>query len=327
MVLRSVLNCAQTKITDFRTAHNTDEGAAMSKPKKNIAASVRQRLLNKAKAEQRPNTEILQYYAMERFLYRLNLSRHSEGFILKGALMLRVWHAPEARPTMDIDMLGLTKNSPETIAQQVKEILATKTEDDGIQFDATSLKTEIIKEDADYQGVRVRFIGELNGALISLQLDIGFGDAVVPKATLEEFPTLLDQPAPTVLCYSRESIIAEKFEAMVKLGGLNSRMKDFYDIWLLARQFNFEGAILAEAIRQTFQQRETPLPSHLPTSKEFVEQKQSQWQAFHKRLSAPNVPNAFSDICIQLNTFLIVFLSPDAAPKHHWQAPGPWGPL
>lgn len=268
----------------------------MSKGGKNIAASVRQRLLDRAKADKRPFNELLQYYAMERFLYRLSQSAHAEHFILKGALMLRVWQAPEARPTMDIDMLGKTDNSPEAIAKQVAEILATPVGDDGIQFDPASVQTEIIKEDADYQGVRVLFRGELSGARFRQQLDIGFGDALVPGASRADFPTLLDQPVPNLLCYSRESAIAEKFEAMVKLGDINSRMKDFYDIWLLSRQFDFEAALLAEAIQQTFQHRGTPLPEQLPFMGDFVGLKQPQWQAFHRRLGVAHLPRAFEEL-------------------------------
>jgi predicted nucleotidyltransferase component of viral defense system len=292
---------------------------------KNIAASVRQRLLNRAKADKRPFNELLQYYAMERFLYRLSQSAHAERFILKGALMLRVWQAPEARPTMDIDMLGKTDNSPDAIARQIAEILTTPVDDDGLQFDAASLQTETIKEDADYQGVRVRFIGELSGARINQQLDIGFGDALVPGAMRADFPTLLDHPVPNVLCYSRESAIAEKFEAMVKLGDLNSRMKDFYDIWLLSHQFDFDSALLAEAIRQTFNHRGTRLPEQLPFMGAFAALKQPQWRAFHKRLGMAHIPQEFGEITHALTEFLTVFLkTDDAMPAYYWQAPGPW---
>ncbi|MFE8069881.1 nucleotidyl transferase AbiEii/AbiGii toxin family protein [Marinobacteraceae bacterium S3BR75-40.1] len=207
--------------------------------KRNIAASVRQRLLNRAREERRPFQELLQYYAMERFLYRLSQSHHRNRFILKGALMLRIWEAPQARPTMDIDMLGRTNNDNDAVLAQVLEIIDQPVEDDGMIFHAANLRAEQITEDADYQGVRILFSGELNGATVKMQLDIGFGDIVHPAAHRATFPILLNLPAPELLCYSRESAIAEKFQAMVYLGELNSRMKDFYDIWLLARQFDF----------------------------------------------------------------------------------------
>ena len=146
---------------------------------RNLGASVRQRLLNRARVEKRPFQELLQFYAMERFLYRLSQSRHSECFVLKGALMLRVWESPSYRPTMDIDMLGITDNREQAILQQIEEVIAEEVAD-GLLFDTTSLKAETITEDADYQGLRVRFPASLDGARIMMQLDTGFGDAVYP---------------------------------------------------------------------------------------------------------------------------------------------------
>ena len=225
----------------------------------NISASVRQRLLNRSKADNRSFNELLQYYAMERFLYRLSLSCHSQDYILKGALMLRAWNAPEFRPTMDIDMLGRTWNQEKNIISQIRNILAVTVDPDGLSFDPESILAEKITEDADYEGVRVRFRGFLGTARITIQMDIGFGDIVYPEPERAELPCMLDFPAPSLLCYSRESAIAEKFEAMIKLGHLNSRMKDFYDIWLLSRQFQFELSNLAEAVKLTFRQRRTEL--------------------------------------------------------------------
>ncbi len=193
---------------------------------KNIAASIRQKLKNKSQADKRPFAELLQYYAMERFLYRLTQSDHADKFILKGALMLSAWKSPEIRPTMDIDMLGITDNEIESICHQVSEIMLTDSED-GLVFDTSTIKGERIKEDADYEGVRVRFTGILDNARVVIQIDVGFGDIIHPEAIITELPTILDSPTPKLLCYSRESAIAEKFEAMIKLGELNSRMKDF----------------------------------------------------------------------------------------------------
>lgn len=290
----------------------------------NVAASIRQRLLNRARQDRRPFNELLQYYAMERFLYRLSQSAHVERFILKGALMLRVWQAPQARPTMDIDMLGRTANHAEAILAQVREILTIGVIQDGMVFEPASLQTETITQDADYQGVRLRFNGVLSGAKVTLQLDIGFGDAVVPGAMRAEFPTLLDLPAPNLLCYSRESAIAEKFEAMVKLGDLNSRMKDFYDIWLLARQFDFDGPQLADAIDQTFTRRGTVLPDSLPFGPAFVSLKQPQWKAFHRRLGMPHLPDQFEQITELLTQFLTPILPSHPGRPLRWAAPGPW---
>ena len=204
------------------------------KPIKNLPASVRQRLLDRARSGQRPFNELLQYYAMERFLYRLTRSAHAGRFILKGALMLRVWRSPEIRSTMDIDMLARTSNGEADILAQIREIMAVNVEPDGIVFDPASIQAERITEDADYEGIRIRFRALLDTARVTLQIDVGFGDIIYPGPEESDLPAMLDFPPPRLLCYSRESAIAEKFEAMVKLGVLNSRMKDFYDIWLLS---------------------------------------------------------------------------------------------
>jgi len=298
------------------------------KSPKNIPASVRQRLLNRAKSDRRPFNELLQYYAMERFLYRLSHSAHADRFILKGALMLRVWRSPELRPTMDIDMLGKTNNDEADIIAQIRDILAVDVEADGIAFDPDSIQAERITEVADYEGIRIRFLGALGSAMINMQIDIGFGDVVYPEPEESDLPTMLDSLAPRLLCYSRESYIAEKFEAMVKLGVLNSRMKDFYDIWLLSRQFDFDGARLAEAIRLTFERRGTAQPMEIEAFTEpFIEAKQTQWAAFRKRLQQDHVPASFSKVAITVDGFLSPIVRAIASGKPsptNWIAPGPW---
>lgn len=294
---------------------------------KNFAVSVRAKLKNKATIEKRPFQEVLQYYAMERFLYRVSLSPHSHKFILKGALMLLVWGSPEIRSTMDIDFLGKTSNEVEKIISQITDILKQKNDlvaNDGIQFDIESLQAERIKKEADYQGVRVKFKGLLDSAKINMQIDIGFGDVIFPQPEKLTFPVILEaSPTPVLLCYSRESVIAEKFEAMVKLGELNSRMKDFYDIWLLARQFTFESSTLLHAIQITFQNRGTEIPEKIRAfSPEFAEQKQTQWNSFRKRLNLENiVPMDFKLVV----NFIAAFISPLLAsnPKNN---PMIWNP-
>ena len=294
----------------------------------NIATSVRQRLLNLARNNKRPFNELLQYYAMERFLYRLSQSGHAQCFILKGALMLRAWRSPEIRPTMDIDMLGRTSNEEGSIMAQIKDIITIETEPDGLNFDPDSIRAEHITEDADYEGIRVRFTGNLGTARVHMQIDIGFGDIVHPDPVELELPTLLDSPAPRLLCYSRESAIAEKFEAMLKLGELNSRMKDFYDIWLLSRQFDFVGKDLAEAIRLTLEHRGTELPEEIVAfTGAFIDAKQRQWTAFHKRLAMEPIPVDFGEVVAAVETFLdpiaSALVSGTQTPTQ-WFAPGPW---
>ena len=166
------------------------------RPPKNIAASIRQRLLIKARETGRPFSELLQYFAMERFLYRLSKSRYADNFVLKGALMLTVWQAPFTRPTMDIDLLGRIENSIENITKVITEICRQEVEPDGIAFDIATIEAERIAEDADYEGIRVRFRGFLDAAKIVMQLDIGFGDIVIPSPEPANYPTLLDLPPP-----------------------------------------------------------------------------------------------------------------------------------
>jgi len=295
---------------------------------RNIPASVRQRLLNRAKSDRRPFNELLQYYAMERFLFRLSQSGHVDRFILKGALMLRVWRSPELRPTMDIDMLGRTSNEEADLVVQIRDVLTVNVESDGLAFDPDSIQAERISEDADYEGIRIRFLVALGSARINMQIDIGFGDVVYPEPEESDFPTILNFPAPRLLCYSRESSIAEKLETMVKLGVLNSRMKDFFDIWLLSRQFDFDGAKLAEAIRLTFERRGTELPSVLDAFAEpFIRAKQAQWAAFCKRLQQDHVPTSFAEITASVDRFLspvVAALSSDRPSPINWIAPGPW---
>lgn len=300
------------------------------KTPKNIAASVRQRLLNKAKQDKRPFNELLQYFAIERFLFRLSRSSHVEKFILKGALMLRAWQAPLFRPTMDIDMLGRnTKNEIGKIIEQIREICQVSVEpEDGLQFGTDDITGERITKDADYEGVRVRFIARLETARIPMQIDIGFGDVVVPGPQEAIIPAILDFPPPLLTGYSLESAIAEKFEAMVKLGELNSRMKDFYDIWLLSRQFDFMGDRLKAAISGTLQNRGTNLPAEIAAfSNSFLSMKSGQWQAFHRRLGQPNVPGNFDEIISQVKIFLepiVESIRSGKATPSSWTAPGPW---
>ena len=294
----------------------------------NIAASVRQRLLNLARAQGRPFQEILQFYVMERFLYRLSRSDHADRFVLKGALMLQVWESPQARPTMDIDMLGRTDNDLDALIGQVREIMVVDSDpEDGLIFHGDSLQAEPITEDAEYEGARIRGWAELDRARARLQVDIGFGDAVVPEPQRRSYPVLLDLPAPELLCYSRESTIAEKFQAMVALGSLNSRMKDFYDIWLLSRQFSFEMAELMLAITATFDRRDTPVPKTPLFDPDFASEKQAQWRAFLRRLGN-DVPaeQEFANVLMVLEKFIGTALESNAggASALHWPPGGPW---
>jgi len=294
---------------------------------RNIPASIRQRLLDRSRGDGRPFNEILQYFAMERFLFRLSRSTYANRFVLKGAMMLSVWKAVEARSTKDIDFLGKMDNAEESIKKAIIGILAIQAPEDGIFFDAATIATSRITEDADYHGIRVTFRAQLDSARINMKLDIGFGDVVFPQPERLPFPTILVLPAPELLCYSRESAIAEKCQAMVKLGSLNSRMKDFFDIWLLSRQFDFEAATLRESLRLTFEKRGTSLTGLTVFPKDFAEAKQVQWKAFRSRMRLDHAPELFSDVLDHLAVFLGPCVLPDQGVNPvdlKWIAPGPW---
>ena len=224
---------------------------------RDIGASVRQRLLNRSRAQSRPFQELLQYFAMERFLYRLASSSVVDRFVLKGALLLTAWQAPLSRPTMDIDLAGRTSNELDHISEIVRAVCSVRTEPDGIEFDPTSIEVARIKEGAEYERVRVTFIATLARARIPMQIDIGFGDVIVPLPTQVEYPTLLDFPAPVLLGDPKDTVVAEKLEALTTLGLLNSRVKDYYDLALLSRTYPFVGRTLVDAIAATFRHRKT----------------------------------------------------------------------
>ncbi len=295
----------------------------------NIAASVHQRLLNIARASNRPFGELLQYYAIERFMYRLSSTTFEKRFILKGALMFPIWLGPATRPTKDIDLLGTIENSIDSISNAMKAACRQAVVADGMAFDEHSIAAERITEQADYEGVRVHVQGILGNARVHLQIDVGFGDVVFPAPVVISYPTILDFPSPTLKGYTRESVIAEKFEAMVKLGDINSRMKDFYDIWYLSRWFAFDGPILSSALQHTFTKRGTEMtvtPGVLESS--FASKhKAIQWNAFMRKTQLKDAPVEFSELHQALKGFLEPVyraLVKEEPFMEHWEYPGPW---
>ena len=298
---------------------------------KNIEASVRGKLQDKARKTNRPFAEVLQYYGMERFLYRFSQSKFAEAFILKGALMFTVWDVPQRRTTVDIDFLARFDNQIEKIEQVIKDICAVNASADGLIFDAKTVKGQRIKENADYEGVRVNFLGFLDKSKIPMQIDIAFGDVIIPEPSEVDYPTLLDFPAPHLKGYTLESVVAEKFEAMIKLGILNSRMKDFYDVWLMTRQFNFEGKNLAAAIKATFGNRETPLPSGklLFAAGIYVDEsvQATMWKAFLKKNPINSAPDSFKGVVVAIEKFLgkpVAAITSGKEFSSNWNVPGPW---
>jgi hypothetical protein len=298
--------------------------------KRNLAASVRQRLLNQAHSQDRPFQELLQYYCMERFLYRLSRSQHANKFILKGALLLTAWRAPLSRPTMDIDLMGQTSNELAHIESVAHEVCKVKSEPDGVEFDATSIKVARIKEDAEYEGVRIRFRAVLAGAQITMQIDIGFGDVITPQPTRVQYPTLLDFPSPVLTAYPRETVVAEKLEAMATLGLLNSRFKDYFDLWLLSRLYGFEGSVLCDAVVATFRHRGTTieaLPAGVSEAFGSDVMRKKQWVAFLRRSRLKTAPSELSDTIRVVREFVHPLLSAAASGLPFaaaWKPGGPW---
>lgn len=272
------------------------------KEKANIATSIRQRLRNLARERGEDFQQLLVSYALERVLYRLGQSRHRDRFVLKGALLFRLWLDLTQRPTRDADFLGFGSSEPEEFAKVFRDI-ACMVENDGLVLDAGSVKVEEIRKEAGYPGVRVSMTATLDGARIPVQCDIGFGDAVTPAPLQQAYPTLLDMPAPVLAVYPLETVVAEKLEAIVKLASFNSRVKDYFDIWVLMRYENLDRALLPTAVRATFARRNTTLPLTLPIgfTPSFAVERQAMWQAFLTRstLSAPPLAEVLEELRVQ----------------------------
>ncbi len=252
-----------------------------------IAKSVHQRLLNlRNKTGQDFNT-ILTRYGLERILYRIMASGHAEDFVLKGAMLFQLWHNVPGRPTRDLDMLGHGNVSHEKLRQIFKDVCNVTFEEDGLSFDSESIQTEDIRDDQEYHGIRVRLIGYLNTARIAVQIDIGYGDAIIPWPDKIEYPTMLNLPAPIIKAYHPATVIAEKINAMVVLGYMNSRMKDFYDVYILLSNMEIDDDLLCLAIKATFDRRNTAIPEQMPIAftEEFLTDtgKQKLWLAFLNR--------------------------------------------
>lgn len=279
----------------------------MADKPRNIGASVRARLQNLAAQKGQLFDLLLTRYALERFLYRMSRSQFAGQFVLKGAMLMTTWFDEPHRPTRDLDLLGFGDSGADPMLAVFRSILATPVDDDGIVFDIAGLRVEQIREELAYGGLRLRTTATLAGARINVVIDIGFGDAVEPGLEEIDLPVLLDLPAPHLRAYPRETVIAEKFQAMVLLGRANSRMKDFYDIWVLAKSYSFEDDRLPRAIAATFARRKTAIPVEVPDAltAEFAADpiKQQQWNAFVRNLSGAPAP--LGQVLQELQTFLM----------------------
>jgi predicted nucleotidyltransferase component of viral defense system len=277
----------------------------MRKRGPNIAASVRARLLNLARERGQSMDLLLTRYALECLLHRLSLSAHRERFVLKGAILLTTWIQHTHRTTRDVDLLGFGDSEPEAILTTFRDICRISVAD-GVDFDANGMQVDLIREDLEYGGVRLRTTAALAGARIAVVVDIGFGDAVEPGIEDIELPLLLDMQPLRLRAYPRETVIAEKFQAMTVLGRANSRMKDFYDVWILLNTYEFDTDRLRNAIAATFERRKTALPSSPPDAftADFSQDasKQRQWAAFTRdlALAVPPLETVVDDLANRL---------------------------
>jgi predicted nucleotidyltransferase component of viral defense system len=278
----------------------------MRKPIQNIGASVRARLLNLAKERNQPFELLLTRYTLERLLYRLSTSKHREKFVLKGAMLMRHWLDDPHRPTRDVDLLGFGDGDPELTLKIFREICAIKA-DDAVVFDTDGLVVDQVREDSGYSGLRLKTYAAVGGARVRVVIDIGYGDATEPGLNDIELPVLLDKPAPNLRAYPPETVIAEKFQAMVALGLANSRLKDFYDIWILAQTYKFEDDRLAQAIAATFARRKTEIPAERPDglTAAFATDptKQKQWAGFVEEVAVN--PGTLPEMIEDLSAFLM----------------------
>lgn len=298
---------------------------------KDLPASIRQRLLSYSKAQEVDTHLVFTRFAAERFLYRLAQSPYSERFVLKGAMLLLVWFAETVRPTRDVDLLGFGSLSDDELEHIFAEVCAQPVEPDGMQFGAETIAITPIREQGRYGGRRVTLIGELSTARLHVQIDVGVGDKITPPAEWLEYPSLLDLPRPRLRAYRPETSLAEKLHAMVVLDLQNSRMKDFYDLWMLSERNAFRGEQLAAAVHATFSRRGSSIPTQTPTAltDEFARHpdKERQWQAFISKVASPFVPEDLVPVIAQLGAFLepvLESLRMNIPFAKLWPPGGPW---
>jgi Nucleotidyl transferase AbiEii toxin, Type IV TA system len=267
---------------------------------------------------------------MGRFMARLAQSRHAERLVLKDGLLMDAWSAASTRPTVDIDFLGILSNDLATIESIIRDVCAAEVEPDGLNFLTDNSRAERITEETEYQGVRMRFEARLGSARVPMQVDIGFGDVVYPGVDAVSLRPVLDFTSMPVPAYTRESLIAEKLHAMVKLGSINSRMNDFFDLWFLSITFDFNGETLRAAIAATFETRGTAIPLEAAAfTAEFADsgEKQAQWVSFRTKSRLQEAPEDFREVMGQIGRFLapvVHALAVETSFNLNWRPPGPW---
>ncbi len=265
-----------------------------------IAQSVHQKLLNIRDKTGEPFNHLLMRYGLERLLYRIVASGHDQQFVLKGAMLFSIWRGVSGRPTRDVDLLGFGELGHEKIRRIFTDTCKVDVVEDGLRFDPDSIVTDDIRDDQEYHGIRVRLVAFLGNARLAIQIDVGFGDAVIPTPKLIEYPVILDYPPPCIRAYHPATVVAEKFNAMVVLGMMNSRLKDFYDVHVILDDMDIDDQVLADAIESTFKRRKTPLSDETPLvfTDGFIndETKETQWRAFLKRSLLTDYDMTFSQI-------------------------------
>lgn len=292
-----------------------------------MAVSVRARLLTRAKERGEDFQLTLVRYAIERFLYRLSKSGHRDAFVLKGAMLFALWSKEPFRATGDLDLLGLGPTGERRVKAMVAEIAAMSVEPDGVAFDISQLRIEEMQAQDEYNGFRLSFLARIGNVRIPMKVDVGFGDVISPAPVDLDYPAMLDLPAANVRAYPVETVIAEKFQAMVELGIRNSRMKDFFDLWAIALTMAIDGASLSAAIKSTFARRDTepPLTRPLALTAEFVEDtsKQTQWLAFVRRMTTMLTPLSLQET-VEVVAALVMPAATGEAIGKSWRLGGPW---
>ncbi|MCD4708813.1 MAG: nucleotidyl transferase AbiEii/AbiGii toxin family protein [Candidatus Sabulitectum sp.] len=270
----------------------------------NIAKSVHQSLLNIRDQTGEQFNHLLMRYGLERLLYRIQVAGYGNTFVLKGAMLFTLWRDVPGRPTRDIDLLGFGDLTHNRLRAILADACNVSVVDDGLCFNPDSIQTEDIRDDQEYHGVRIRLLGFLGRARLAIQIDVGFGDALTPEPNNIDYPTILDFPAPRLRAYHPATVVAEKLNAMVILGALNSRMKDFYDMYMILVHMNVDDKLLGEAIRATFTRRNIPLPREIPVAftPDFLEDgiKETQWQAFLRRSALSSLDLDLADVLADL---------------------------
>jgi len=299
-----------------------------AKVPKNPAASVRARLLRHAREHGDVFQRVLTRYAIERLLYRLSQIEEADRYVLKGAMLFLTWPEHVYRPTGDLDLLGQGDSAPAAITDLFTRICKVEVPEDGIRFDPATLKVEPVREAEKYRGVRLSLTAELAGATFRLQIDIGFGDNVYPAPKRSDFPGILPGlPQAHILMYPPETVVAEKFEAMIRFGEANGRVKDFYDIWVTTRTFDFDMANLIESIGGTLRRRETAFPAEMPVglTEAFARIAESRglWSGFLRRNPPTLEPPPFVDLLEVLRRFFGPIIAGLGAPEG---ARGRWDP-